>query len=122
MWTRWAMIWRACRRPSSPSSALKSHKTFSDQCVPATASCPCNKRSHLQALQAQVCFSGWVRASRRVLAAARRHALTVIHTREGHRPDLSNLPANKRWRSQQIGALTCACCWILLGRPMLPYR
>jgi biuret amidohydrolase len=39
-----------------------------------------------------------------VMAAMRQQGFHIIHTREGHRPDLSDLPENKRWRSRRIGA------------------
>ena len=41
---------------------------------------------------------------KKLMAAMRQAGYHLIHTREGHRPDLSDLPANKRWRSRRIGS------------------
>jgi len=46
-----------------------------------------------------------VEPTRNVLEACRSIAdFNIVHTREGHKPDLSDCPPNKLWRSKQIGA------------------
>ena len=45
-----------------------------------------------------------IEPNKKLLATMRAQGFHIIHTREGHRPDLADLPANKRWRSQRIGA------------------
>jgi nicotinamidase-related amidase len=46
-----------------------------------------------------------VEPTRNVLKSCRQiPGFTIVHTREGHKPDLSDCPPNKLWRSRQIGA------------------
>ncbi|WP_158907022.1 cysteine hydrolase family protein [Burkholderia sp. L27(2015)] len=46
---------------------------------------------------------GLLFAWQRVLAAMRDRGFTIIHSRESHGPDLSDLSANKGWRSRHAG-------------------
>jgi nicotinamidase-related amidase len=39
-----------------------------------------------------------------VLDACRAAGIAVVHTREGHHPDMRDCPPNKLWRSKRIGA------------------
>jgi nicotinamidase-related amidase len=46
-----------------------------------------------------------VPAIQRLLSAMREKGYWIYHTREGHRPDLADLPANKRWRSRKFSTV-----------------
>ena len=41
---------------------------------------------------------------KRLLSVVRKQGYHVMHTREGHRPDLADLPENKQWRSRSFGS------------------
>jgi nicotinamidase-related amidase len=49
-------------------------------------------------------LAGPITHIQQLLAAARREGLMVVHTREGHLPDLSDCPPEKLARSQRAGA------------------
>ncbi|MCP9489919.1 MAG: cysteine hydrolase [Solirubrobacteraceae bacterium MAG38_C4-C5] len=45
-----------------------------------------------------------IEPTRDLLALWRELGLPIVHTREGHKPDLSDCPPNKLWRSRRVGA------------------
>lgn len=48
-------------------------------------------------------LSGIVPAVAELIALARAAGIFIVYTVEAHRPDLSDLPANKRWRAERLG-------------------
>jgi nicotinamidase-related amidase len=63
----------------------------------------CGKGGYIDLLGYDISVSrACVEPIQAVLSRARKLGYHVIHTREGHRPDLSDLPANKRWRSRVL--------------------